>query len=74
MVPWEFASIANIRKAPLADRWSFSEQSAIIQIIEEEISGYNAGVLTAEQTMVKIQNRVQLYWTSRNKCYKSAHK
>ncbi len=45
----------------LADRRSFSEQSAIIQIIEEEISGYNVGVLTAEQTAGKIQNRVQLY-------------
>ena len=45
----------------LADRRSFSGQSAIIKIIEEELSGYNAGVLTAEQTADKIQNRVQLY-------------
>lgn len=45
----------------LADRRSFGEQSVICQIIGEEISGYNAGVLTAEQTAAKIQNRVQLY-------------
>ena len=45
----------------LADRRYFSGQSVISQIIEEEISGYNAGVLTAEQTAAKIQNRVQLY-------------
>lgn len=45
----------------LADRRSFSSWSVICQIIEEEISGYNSGVLTAEQTAAKIQNRVQLY-------------
>ena len=45
----------------LADRRSFSSWSVIGQIIEEEISGYNAGALTAEQTAAKIQNRVQLY-------------
>lgn len=45
----------------LADRRSFSSQSVISQIIEEEISGYNTGVLTVEQTAEKIQNRVQLY-------------
>ena len=37
------------------------DQSVICQIIGEEIGGYNAGVLTAEQTAQKIQNRVQLY-------------
>lgn len=45
----------------LADRRSLSGQSVIIKIIEEEIGGYNAGILTAEQTADKIQNRVQLY-------------
>lgn len=45
----------------LADRRSFSGQSVIIKIIEEEISGYNAGTFTAEQTAEKIQSRVQLY-------------
>lgn len=45
----------------LADRRYFSEQSVICRIIEEEIGGYNAGAVTAEQTAAKIQNRVQLY-------------
>lgn len=45
----------------LADRRLFSGQSVISQIITEEIGGYNDGVLTAEQTAQKIQNRVQLY-------------
>ncbi len=45
----------------LADRRSVTPRLAIIRIIEEEISGYNAGVLTAEQTAEKIQNRVQMY-------------
>ena len=45
----------------LADRRSLSSQSVIIRIIEEEVSGYNAGILTAEQTADRIQNRVQLY-------------
>ncbi|MDE5802787.1 MAG: hypothetical protein K2I22_07740 [Lachnospiraceae bacterium] len=49
----------------LADRRSFSGQSVIIKIIEEEISGYNAGTFTAEQTAEKIQNRVQLYLDER---------
>lgn len=35
--------------------------SFVCQIIGEEISGYKTGVLTAEQTADKIQNRVQLY-------------
>ena len=50
----------------LADRRSFSSQSVISQIIEEEISGYNTGVLTAEHTAEKIQNRVQLYLDEQN--------
>lgn len=45
----------------LADRRYFSDRLVICQIIEEEISGYNLGVLTAEQTAEKIQNRVQVY-------------
>lgn len=45
----------------LADRRYFSDRLVICQIIEEEISGYNSGVLTAEQTAEKIQNRVQVY-------------
>ncbi|MBD5497291.1 MAG: hypothetical protein HDR11_05925 [Lachnospiraceae bacterium] len=45
----------------LADRRSLSGQSVIIRMIEEEVSGYNAGILTAEQTAEKIQNRVQSY-------------
>lgn len=51
----------------LADRRYFPDQSAISQIITEEISGYNAGVLTAEQTAQKIQNRVQLYLDEQKK-------
>lgn len=49
----------------LADRRSFSSWSVIGQIIDEEISGYNVGALTAEQTAEKIQNRVQLYLDER---------
>lgn len=45
----------------LADRRSVTPRLAIIRIIEEEIGGYNAGVLTAEQTAEKIENRVRLY-------------
>ncbi len=45
----------------LADRRYLPDQSVICQIIGEEIGGYNAGVLTAEQTAQKIQNRGQLY-------------
>ena len=45
----------------LADGKRLSNLSFVSQIIGEEISGYNAGVLTAEQTAEKIQNRVQLY-------------
>lgn len=45
----------------LADGRELSNQSFVFQIIEEEISGYKTGVLTAEQTADKIQNRVQLY-------------
>ncbi|MDE5747763.1 MAG: extracellular solute-binding protein [Acetatifactor sp.] len=45
----------------LADRKSLPNQSFVFQIIGEEISGYKTGVLTAEQTADKIQNRVQLY-------------
>lgn len=37
------------------------ESIVCFKIIEEEMSGYKAGVLTAEQTADKIQNRVQLY-------------
>ena len=54
--------VEDLRKIiALADRRAFSVNSVIIQIIEEEISGYYAGALTAEQTAEKIQNRVQLY-------------
>lgn len=45
----------------MADRRELPGGSVIRQIIGEEISGYKAGVLTAEQTAQKIQNRVQLY-------------
>ena len=45
----------------MADRRELPGGSVIDQIIGEEISGYKAGVLTAEQTAEKIQNRVQLY-------------
>lgn len=45
----------------LADRRCLPDLSAVGRIIKEEISGYNAGVMTAEQTAEKIQNRVQLY-------------
>lgn len=45
----------------LADGKSLSVQSFVSRIIGEEISGYKTGVLTAEQTAEKIQNRVQLY-------------
>ncbi len=44
-----------------ADRRAVPMQSAILQIIEEEVSGYNAGTLTTEQTAANIQNRMQLY-------------
>ncbi|MCH5270914.1 MAG: hypothetical protein J1E83_09220 [Lachnospiraceae bacterium] len=54
--------VEDLRKIiALADRRAFSVNSVIIQIIEEEIGGYYAGALTAEQTAEKIQNRVQLY-------------
>ena len=45
----------------LADGRTLSNMSFVCQIIGEEISGYKTGVLTAEQTADKIQNRVQLY-------------
>ena len=45
----------------MADRRTLPGGSVISQIIEEEMSGYKSGVLTAEQTAEKIQNRVQLY-------------
>ena len=45
----------------MADRRNLSNRSIIHQIIGEEMSGYRAGVMTAEQTAEKIQNRVQLY-------------
>lgn len=45
----------------LADGRALSNMSFVCQIIGEEISGYKTGVLTAEQTADKIQNRVQLY-------------
>lgn len=53
--------VARVRElVGLADR-RFTDSSVIIKIIDEEVSGYNSGVLTAEQTAQKIQNRVQLY-------------
>ena len=53
--------VARVRELiGLADR-KFSDSSIISQIIDEEVSGYNSGVLTAEQTAQKIQNRIQLY-------------
>ena len=45
----------------LADSRHLSYLSEISLIIREELSGYNSGTLTAEQTAEKIQNRVQLY-------------
>jgi len=45
----------------LADGKVLSNQSAVFQIIGEEVSGYKTGVLSAEKTAEKIQNRVQLY-------------
>ncbi len=45
----------------LVDGRSLSNLSFVSQIIGEEISGYKMGVLSAEQTAEKIQNRVQLY-------------
>lgn len=45
----------------LADGKSLSVLSFISQIVGEEIGGYKEGVLSAEQTAEKIQNRVQLY-------------
>lgn len=45
----------------LADGKSMPVLSFVSQIIGEEISGYKEGVLSAEQTAAKIQNRVQLY-------------
>ena len=45
----------------LADGKSLSILSFISQIISEEVGGYKTGVLSAEQTAEKIQNRVQLY-------------
>ena len=54
--------VDDLRKViALADRRAFSVTSVIIEIVEEEISGYYAGAATAEQTAQKIQNRVQLY-------------
>lgn len=50
----------------LADGRSLSNLSVVSQIIGEEISGYKAGVLSAEQTAEKIQNRVQLYLNEQN--------
>lgn len=44
----------------LADR-RMELNSVVSRIIDEEVSGYNSGALTAEQTAQKIQNRVQLY-------------
>lgn len=53
--------VARVRELiGLADR-KFTESSVISQIIDEEVGGYNAGVLTVQQTADKIQNRVQLY-------------
>lgn len=53
--------VARVRELiGLVDRRS-GDNSVISQIIDEEVSGYNSGVLTAEQTAEKIQNRVQLY-------------
>ncbi len=49
----------------LADRRYLPAQSIICRIIGEEISGYNSGAMTAEQTAEKIQNRVQLYLDER---------
>ncbi|MCM1064025.1 MAG: hypothetical protein NC420_06020 [Eubacterium sp.] len=58
--------VEELRKIiALADRRSLRDQSAIGQIIAEEIGGYNAGILTAEQTAEKIENRVQLYLDER---------
>ena len=51
----------------MADRRELPGGSVINQIIAEEISGYKAGVLTAEQTAEKIQNRVQLYLNEHKK-------
>ncbi|MDE5891567.1 MAG: hypothetical protein K2H45_01455, partial [Acetatifactor sp.] len=45
----------------LVDGRALSNWSFVCQIIGEEISGYKTGVLSAEQTADKIQNRVQLY-------------
>ncbi|MDE7222529.1 MAG: extracellular solute-binding protein [Acetatifactor sp.] len=45
----------------LADGRSLSNLSFVSQIIGEEISGYKAGVMSAEQTAEKIENRVQVY-------------
>ncbi len=45
----------------LADGRSLSNLSFVSRIIEEELSGYKTGVLSAEQTAEKIQNRVQVY-------------
>lgn len=45
----------------LADGKGLSISSFISQIISEEVGGYKAGALSAEQTAEKIQNRVQLY-------------
>ncbi len=45
----------------LADGKSIPIMSFVSQIIGEEISGYKEGVISAERTAEKIQNRVQLY-------------
>lgn len=45
----------------LADGRGLSNLSFVSRIIGEELSGYKTGVLSAEQTAKKIQNRVQVY-------------
>lgn len=45
----------------LANRRALSNRSFVNQIIGEEIGGYKAGSLSAEQTAEKIQNRLQVY-------------
>lgn len=56
------ADVEKIREiVALADGKGIPILSFVSQIIGEEISGYKEGVLSAEQTAEKIQNRVQLY-------------
>lgn len=58
--------VEKLRKlVGMADRRKFTTESVIGQILEEEIQGYNDGILTAEQTAEKIQERVQLYLDER---------